>query len=167
MKSQVLALAILLGLSGVSSISSATAMSAERSRCFGMETIAQNHKKWSIAFSKFQLDFPSLTTTQKFQVTTKGTERILQHIEELSDRAGVAVDLNLIDETYLDLSNAALGDVPKRTAIRTLKEKMILLQDEMSDVLFRAQSKNPNCNLGVLNSPPIILNSRDNSRGRN
>lgn len=155
MKSLVTTFAVLLGLSGISSISSASINSADPIRCASMERLAQDHKTWSVGFEKFQTDFSHMNNEQQFFKATRGTQRILQNIEKFSEVAHVDVNQDLLQESQLDLDSAALGDIPKDKASSALKEKMIRLQTELSNAIFKAQAKTPDCNLGTVNSPTI------------
>jgi hypothetical protein len=152
MKSMMTTFGILLALSVFASISQAA---TDPVRCAKMERVVQDHKKWSVGFEKFMGHYDQLSQEDKFKTSVPGTRRVLQDIENLRDLAGVNVNESLVEEAFMDLDNASLGDLSKPTANALLKNKMVQLKSAMADMTFAAQAKNPECNLGTVNSPQI------------
>ncbi len=145
-------------------LGAASAMSPEKSKCFRLENSAKSYKAWKNDMQRFLTDYDSLNEKARFDVSQSALKKVVKLTKEFAKDSGLRAPDSLITQSEQLLSDVASGYTPPRAAMKVMKSGLIRFEDRMDDMIFRAQAKNPNCEIFEY---PVHTYSNGSSSGVN
>jgi hypothetical protein len=143
-----LAMSILL----LSSYSWATAMSEERSKCYGMQSIAREYQGWKTDLHRFLSEYDSLSVDLRYRVSVSAMTKVVDEIVRLKKTSNMNGHDAVISDANRLISDINSGNITRAGAMGVLKTGLTKLEDAMDDIVYRAQVKN-DCQLETQSSP--------------
>jgi len=145
-------------------LATASAMSPEKSKCFGLETTAQRYNGWKNDMQRFLTDYDSLNEKARFEVSQSALKKVIKLAKDFAKDSGLRAPDNLITQSEQLLSDVQSGYISARSAMKVMKSGLSHFEDKMDDMTFRAQAKSPNCKI---DDYPVYTNSNNSSAGVN
>ena len=111
---------------------------------------------------RFLRDYDSLNEKAQFEVSKSALKKIVELTKDFARDSGLRAPENLIEQSERLLIDVKAGYIPPRSAMKVMKSGFIHFEDKMDDMIFRAQAKNPNCEI---DDYPVHTNSKGSSVG--
>jgi hypothetical protein len=125
----------------------ASAMSEEKSRCYGKEIDAQSYRAWKADFHKFLSNYENLDPDARFTVSRGGLRKIIKLVSDFSGETSIKTPNALISDAQRLLRDLDNGDITPASATKIMKSGLIKFEDAMDDMVYRAQVRYPNCEI--------------------
>ncbi|WP_413294419.1 hypothetical protein ACLSU7_04780 [Bdellovibrio sp. HCB185ZH] len=136
--------AIVMVLS-VPTISMATAMSPERSKCWSMEMSLENYKAWYKSYSRFKADESTLDVVTRFDLKKKALKKVVILTEDFAKQARVKVPVNLISQAKDLIKETEAGHIPADSAVKVMTSGLDRFEEKMGEMINRAETDNQDC----------------------
>lgn len=133
---------LLMSVLFFSSNSWATAMSEERSKCYGMQAIVREYQGWKTDLHRFLSEYDSLSSDLRYRASVSAMSKVVDEIVRLKKAGGVNGHDAVISDANRLLRDINSGNITRAGAIGVLKTGLTKLEDAMDDVVYRAQVKN-------------------------
>ncbi|QDK45071.1 hypothetical protein DOM22_07820 [Bdellovibrio sp. ZAP7] len=129
----------------VPTISMATAMSPERSRCWSMEASLDSYKAWSKSYSKFKAEELNLDETTRFYLKQKALSKVVMLTEDFAKQAQVKAPVNLITQAKDLIKETKAGHIPQASAVKIMTSGLERFEEKMGEMINRAETDNQEC----------------------
>ncbi len=139
---------LMMSMLFLSSYSWATAMSEERSKCYGMQSIAREYQGWKTDLHRFLSEYDSLSTDLRYRASVSAMTKVVDEIVRLKKAGDVNGHDAVISDANRLISDINSGNITRVGAMGVLKTGLTKLEDAMDDIVYRAQVKN-DCQLEI------------------
>lgn len=129
-------------------LATASAMSPEKSKCFGLEMSAKSYTSWKNDLQRFLSDYDSLNEQAQFEISQSALKKAIKLTKDFASDSGLQAPHNLITQSEQLLNDLNTGYISPESAMNVMKSGLIHFEEKMDDMIFRAHAKNPNCEIG-------------------
>lgn len=145
----------------VPTISMATAMSPERSKCWSMEMSLENYKAWNKSYTRFKADERTMDVVTRFDLKKKALKKVVILTEDFAKQARLKAPVKLLTQAKDLIKETEAGHIPSTSAEKVMTSGLDRFEEKMGEMINRAETDNQDC---FMNERVIFAESAASSK---